>query len=51
MILTGKVEPGECLPSRERFADRFDVGLSTVHAAIQAVSAVGILSASPGKGT
>jgi GntR family transcriptional repressor for pyruvate dehydrogenase complex len=51
MILTGAVEPGEFLPTRKELADQFGVGLSTVHEAIQALAAVGMLASRPGKGT
>jgi GntR family transcriptional repressor for pyruvate dehydrogenase complex len=51
MILTGKLQPGEFLPSRKDLAAQFGVGLSTVHEAIQALSAVGMLESRPGKGT
>lgn len=51
MILSGEVMPGEFLPTRRDLADRFGVGLSTVHEAIQALSAVGMLASRPGKGT
>jgi DNA-binding FadR family transcriptional regulator len=51
MILTGMIEPGGFLPTRKDLATRFGVGLSTVHEAIQALSAVGMLASRPGKGT
>jgi len=51
MILTGKVQPGEFLPSRKDLAAQFGVGLSTVHEAIQALTAVGMIESHPGKGT
>ena len=51
MILTGKVQPGEFLPSRKDLAVQFGVGLSTVHEAIQALTAVGMVESHPGKGT
>ena len=51
MILTGELQPGDFLPTRKELAARFDVGLSTVHEAIQALSAVGMLESRPGKGT
>lgn len=50
-ILSGEVRPGEFLPSRKELANRFGVGLSTVHEAIRALSAVGMLASRPGKGT
>lgn len=51
MILTGQVQPGEFLPTRKELAAQFGVGLSTVHEAIQALTAVGMLESRPGKGT
>ncbi len=51
MILTGEIQPGEFLPTRKELAAQFGVGLSTVHEAIQALSAVGMLASRPGKGT
>jgi GntR family transcriptional repressor for pyruvate dehydrogenase complex len=51
MILSGEIEPGEFLPTRKELAAQFDVGLSTVHEAIQALTAVGMLESRPGKGT
>lgn len=51
MILSGDVEPGEYLPSRKELAARFGVGISTVHEAIQALTALGLVASHPGKGT
>jgi DNA-binding FadR family transcriptional regulator len=51
MILSGDVLPGEYLPSRKELAVRFGVGISTVHEAIQALSALGLVASHPGKGT
>jgi GntR family transcriptional repressor for pyruvate dehydrogenase complex len=51
MILTGKVQSGEFLPSRKDLAAQFGVGLSTVNEAIQALTAVGMVESHPGKGT
>jgi GntR family transcriptional repressor for pyruvate dehydrogenase complex len=51
MILTGTVEPGGFLPTRRQLAEEFGVGLSTIHEATQALSAVGMLASRPGKGT
>lgn len=51
MIWAGEVRPGEFLPSRKELALRFGVGISTVHEAVQALSAVGLLASRPGKGT
>ncbi len=51
MILSGKVGPGEFLPPRKNLAAQFGVGLSTIHEAIQALAAVGMVNSHPGKGT
>jgi GntR family transcriptional repressor for pyruvate dehydrogenase complex len=51
MILKGDVQPGEYLPSRKELAARFGVGISTVHEAIQALTALGLVASHPGKGT
>ena len=51
MILDGEIAPGEYLPSRKELADQFGVGLSTVHEAVQALTAVGMLQSRAGKGT
>ncbi len=51
MILTGEIQPGEFLPSRKELAAQFGVGLSTIHEAIQALTAIGMVESHPGKGT
>lgn len=51
MILTGEVKPGHLLPPRRELAEQFRVGISTVHEAIQSLSAVGLVESRPGKGT
>ncbi|MGD8397520.1 MAG: FCD domain-containing protein [Anaerolineae bacterium] len=51
MILAGEIGPGEFLPSRKELAAHFGVGISTVHEAVQALTAVGLLASRPGKGT
>jgi len=51
MILAGDVQPGEYLPSRKDLAARFGVGISTIHEAIQALTALGLVASHPGKGT
>ena len=51
MILDGEIHPGDFLPTRKELAAQFGVGLSTVHEAIQALAAVGMLESRPGKGT
>ncbi len=50
-ILAGEMQPGDFLPTRRQLASLYGVGLSTVHEAIQALSAVGMLDSRPGKGT
>ena len=51
MILAGEVLPGEFLPSRKVLAWRLGVGVSTIHEAVQALTAVGLVESRPGKGT
>jgi DNA-binding FadR family transcriptional regulator len=51
MIFDGTVKPGELLPPRRRLAEQFGVGISTIHEAVQSLSAVGLLESRPGKGT
>jgi GntR family transcriptional repressor for pyruvate dehydrogenase complex len=51
MIFDGTIEPGELLPPRKKLADQFGVGISTIHEAVQSLSAVGLLESRPGKGT
>ena len=51
IISGGEIKPGEFLPSRKDLAARFGVGISTVHEAVQALTAVGLLESHPGKGT
>lgn len=50
-ILRGDVGPGEYLPPRKELAAEFGVGMSTVHEALQALTAVGLVASHPGKGT
>lgn len=51
IIRAGEIAPGEFLPPRKELAARFGVGISTVHEAVQALTAVGLLASRPGKGT
>ena len=51
MILEGQIKPGEMLPPRKELAAQFGVGISTIHEAIQSLSAVGLVESHPGKGT
>lgn len=51
MILSGQIPPGQFLPPRKTLAAQFGVGLSTIHEAIQALAAIGMVSSHPGKGT
>lgn len=51
MILRGGVQPGEFLPPRKDLAAQFGVGLSTVHEAVQALTALGLVESHSGKGT
>mgnify|MGYP001767083591 CR=1 FL=1 len=50
-ILNGDIRPGEVLPARKELAAHFGVGISTVHEAVQALTAVGLVESHPGKGT
>jgi len=50
-ILARKLQPGEFLPSQKDLAAQYDVGLSTVHEAIQVLTALGLVESHPGKGT
>ena len=50
MILAGDVQPGEYLESRKELAARYGVGISTIHEAIQALTALGLVASHPGKG-
>ena len=51
MIFTGQIKPGEMLPPRKELAAQFGVGISTIHEAIKALDAVGLVESRPGKGT
>jgi GntR family transcriptional repressor for pyruvate dehydrogenase complex len=51
LITSGQIQPGEFLPPRKTLAARFGVGLSTIHEAVQALAAVGMVSSHPGVGT
>ena len=51
LIVAGQIPPGGFLPSRKELAARFGVGVSTVHEAIQALAAVGLVESHPGKET
>jgi len=51
MILRGRVQPGEFFPPRKDLAVQFGVGLSTVHEAMQALTALGLVQSHSGKGT
>lgn len=50
-IMCGQVAPGEYLPSRKELAAHYGVGVSTVNEALQALTAVGLITSHPGKGT
>jgi GntR family transcriptional repressor for pyruvate dehydrogenase complex len=51
MIIKGDLPGGEFLPSRKSLAQQFGVGLSTIHEALQALTALGMVESYPGKGT
>lgn len=50
-LAEGEWKPGEMLPSEPRLAARFDVGISTIRAAIGELVAAKILARRQGKGT
>ncbi|MBN1317070.1 MAG: FadR family transcriptional regulator [Anaerolineales bacterium] len=51
MILAGDLPPGTFLPPRKDLAAQFNVGLSTIHEAIKALTTMGLLESRSGKGT
>ena len=51
MIFSGKIKPGELIPSRKELADQFGVGIATIHEAVKSLATVGLLESRPGKGT
>ena len=51
LILRGVVTPGEYLPPQPQLAAQLGVGLSTVREAVKALSVIGLLEATPGRGT
>jgi len=50
-IQAGEFRPGDLLPPRRLLAERFGVGLSTIHEALSALSALGMVDSKSGKGT
>lgn len=50
-ILSGRLSPGEQLPSERELADRFDVSRDTIRRGIALVAEMGILERIPGRGT
>jgi GntR family transcriptional regulator, transcriptional repressor for pyruvate dehydrogenase complex len=51
MIISRKYLPGAFLPPQKSLAAQFEVGLSTIHEAMQVLSALGLIESHPGKGT
>ncbi len=51
LILRGAVTPGEYLPPQPQLAAQLGVGLSTVREAVKALSLIGLVEATPGRGT
>ena len=51
MIVSRKYPPGAFLPPQKSLAAQFDVGLSTIHEAMQVLTALGLIESHPGKGT
>jgi GntR family transcriptional repressor for pyruvate dehydrogenase complex len=51
MIISGKYLAGAFLPSQKSLAIEFEVGLSTIHEAMQVLTALGLIESHPGKGT
>jgi GntR family transcriptional repressor for pyruvate dehydrogenase complex len=50
-ILSGKLVPGEKLPSSKELAERFQVGMSTVREALSALKAMGLIETRQGEGS
>lgn len=51
MILTGKLKPGEPMPSIRQLASELVISVITTTRAYQELEAVGLISAQPGRGT
>lgn len=51
MILDGRIEPGDWIPSQTELAEGFGVGLSTVREAARGLALMGILEPQAGRGT
>ncbi|MDP2856654.1 MAG: GntR family transcriptional regulator [Bacillota bacterium] len=51
MILTGKLKPGDPLPSIRQLASELVISVITTTRAYQELEAVGLISAQPGRGT
>ncbi len=50
-IVSRELSPGAFLPSQKSLAAQYEVGLSTVHEAMQVLTALGLTDSRPGKGT
>lgn len=51
MLIEGEWLPGAMLPSERRLAERYDVGISTIRAAIRELELANVLVRAQGKGT
>ncbi len=51
MIVSRKYPPGAFLPPQKNLAAQFEVGLSTIHEAMQVLTALGLIESHAGKGT
>ena len=49
-ILSGRIKPGDFLPSEREMAEQFGVGKSSVREAVKMLQVLGILEPKPGKG-
>jgi GntR family transcriptional regulator len=50
-LIEGEWRPGEMLPSEPRLAERFNVGISTIRAAVRELELANVLVRAQGKGT
>jgi GntR family transcriptional repressor for pyruvate dehydrogenase complex len=51
LLVSGRIRPGERLPSERELAELFQVGRTTVREAIRTLEALGLVRAQPGSGT
>ncbi len=50
-IVSREISPGAFLPPQKSLAAQYEVGLSTIHEAMQVLAALGLTDSRPGKGT